>query len=80
MVQNLLFKKIKTGNQMYKVKTHSGAKKRFKKTKNGHIKCAKPFRRHLLTKKSNKRKRAMRLSLILKTCDKHHIAPLLPYL
>lgn len=65
---------------MNKVKTHSGAKKRFSKTKNGKIKCAKPFRRHLLTKKTAKRKRGMRSPLFLKTADVRHIIHLLPYI
>ncbi len=64
---------------MPKVKTHSGAKKRFKKNKNGLIKAAKPFRRHLLTKKNQKRKRRLRSGLYLKKCDIGHIRPLLPY-
>ena len=33
-----------------KTKTHSGAKKRFKVTKNGHLKGALVFTRHILTK------------------------------
>ena len=45
---------------MPKLKTHSGAKKRFKMTKKGKIKRAQAFRRHILTKKSTKRKRALR--------------------
>ncbi len=64
---------------MPKVKTHSGAKKRFKKLKSGAIKAARPFRRHLLTKKSAKRKRGLRSDLYLCNADKGHIAPLLPY-
>lgn len=64
---------------MTKVKTHSGAKKRFKKTKSGKIKATKPFRRHLLTKKSAKRKRQLRNGLYVGTSDRGHIAPLLPY-
>jgi large subunit ribosomal protein L35 len=64
---------------MYKVKTHSGAKKRFKKTKSGKIKAARPFHRHLLTKKSQKRKRSLRKAFYINYCDVGHIAPLLPY-
>jgi large subunit ribosomal protein L35 len=64
---------------MPKVKTHSGAKKRFKKLKSGLIKAARPFRRHLLTKKSRKTKRELRQPLYLSKADKGHIAPLLPY-
>ena len=44
---------------MPKVKTNSSAKKRFKVTGTGKITHQKAFRRHLLTKKSKKRKRAM---------------------
>ena len=43
-----------------KIKTHSGAKKRFKVTKNGHVKRAHAFTSHILTKKSTKRKRGLR--------------------
>ena len=44
-----------------KTKTHSGAKKRFKVTKNGHVKRAHAFTSHILTKKSTKRKRGLRM-------------------
>ena len=37
---------------MPKIKTHSGAKKRFKLTKNGKVKRDKAFRSHILTIKS----------------------------
>jgi large subunit ribosomal protein L35 len=47
---------------MPKVKTHSRAKKTFKITGTGKIAYRKPTRGHLLTKKSNKRKRALRIS------------------
>jgi large subunit ribosomal protein L35 len=63
-----------------KVKTHSGAKKRFKITKSGKIKAARPYRRHLLTKKSSNRKRHLRTALYLEKCDAVHIVPLLPYI
>lgn len=42
---------------MPKVKTHSRAKKTFKVTGTGELKYQKQGRRHLLTKKSKKRKR-----------------------
>ncbi len=45
---------------MPKVKTNSSAKKRFKVTGTGKIVFQKPFKRHILTKKSTKRKRGMR--------------------
>jgi len=64
---------------MPKVKTHSGAKKRFKKLKSGLIKAASPFKRHLLTKKSPKRKRDMRRAMYISSRFEGHVAPLLPY-
>lgn len=45
--------------QMPKVKTNSSAKKRFKVTGTGKITHQKSFKRHILTKKSKKRKRAL---------------------
>ena len=39
-----------------KVKTHSGAKKRFQITASGKIKRKNAFKRHILTKKTSKRK------------------------
>jgi large subunit ribosomal protein L35 len=45
---------------MPKVKTNSSAKKRFKVTGTGKITHQKSFKRHILTKKSKKRKRALR--------------------
>lgn len=45
---------------MPKVKTNSSAKKRFKLTGSGKITHQKAFKRHILTKKSKKRKRSMR--------------------
>jgi large subunit ribosomal protein L35 len=46
---------------MPKVKTHSRAKKTFKVTGTGKISFRKPYRGHLLTKKSKGRKRALRV-------------------
>ena len=40
---------------MPKLKTHSGAKKRFNLTKTGKVKRAKAFKSHILTKKDTKR-------------------------
>ncbi|MGC2309996.1 MAG: 50S ribosomal protein L35 [Candidatus Babeliaceae bacterium] len=60
------------------MKTHSGAKKRFKKLKSGLVKASRPFRRHLLSKKSAKRKRHLRSALYIGKSDIKHIAPLLP--
>lgn len=50
---------------MPKMKSHSGAKKRFKKTGNGKIKRKKANKGHLLTKKTGKRKRQLRKSVVI---------------
>lgn len=64
---------------MVKVKTNSAAKKRFGKiTKNGKIKRAKAFRRHLLTRKSAKRKRNLRHGSFVHASDAKRIIQLLP--
>ena len=50
---------------MPKMKTHSGAKKRFKKTAGGKIRARHAFSSHILEKKSPKRKRHMALAIVL---------------
>ena len=50
---------------MPKMKSHSGVKKRFKKTGNGKLKRKKANKGHLLTKKSSKRKRQLRKSVVI---------------
>ena len=45
---------------MPKIKTHSGAKKRFALTKNGKVKRGKAFRSHILTKKSPQKMRNLK--------------------
>ena len=45
---------------MPKLKTHRGAAKRFKKTGTGKFKRSQSHLRHILTKKSTKRKRHLR--------------------
>jgi len=45
---------------MPKMKTNSAAKKRFKKLKSGKVKRSCSLRRHILTKKTRKRKRHLR--------------------
>ena len=48
-----------TKEAMPKMKTKSGAKKRFKLTGTGEIKQKHAFKRHILTKKETKRKRSL---------------------
>jgi large subunit ribosomal protein L35 len=50
---------------MPKMKSNSGASKRFKKTASGKLKRHKAFRSHILTSKSRKRKRALRKSTLV---------------
>ena len=50
-----------------KMKTHKGAKKRFKVTGSGKVKRMKAFKSHILTKKTSKRKRNLRRAAIIAT-------------
>ncbi|MDO3380013.1 50S ribosomal protein L35 [Geoalkalibacter halelectricus] len=65
---------------MPKIKTNRGAAKRFSKTGTGKIRRAKAFRRHILTKKSTKRKRNLRGGAIIDSRDHANVARLIPYL
>lgn len=62
---------------MPKVKTNSSAKKRFKITGTGEITFQKPFKRHILTKKSKKRKRNLRKAGIVGPANKDFVQRLL---
>jgi large subunit ribosomal protein L35 len=62
---------------MPKVKTNSSAKKRFKVTGTGEITFQKAFKRHILTKKTKKRKRAMRKPGILGPTNRDFVQRLL---
>jgi large subunit ribosomal protein L35 len=62
---------------MPKVKTNSSAKKRFKVTGSGEITFQKPFKRHILTKKSKKRKRNMRKAGVVGAANKDFVQRLL---
>ncbi len=64
---------------MPKMKTHKGAKKRFKVTGKGKILRSKAFKSHLLTKKSSKRKRSLRKRALVDSTDVHRIKRVLPY-
>ena len=52
---------------MPKMKSHQGAKKRFKVTGTGKVKRMKAFKSHILTKKTSKRKRNLRRATIVAT-------------
>ena len=52
---------------MPKMKSHKGARKRFKLTGSGKVKRMKAFKSHILTKKSPKRKRGLRQATTMTT-------------
>ena len=54
---------------MPKMKTHSGAKKRFKLTGTGKVRGRHPFTSHILEKKSPKRKRALGRPAVISADD-----------
>jgi large subunit ribosomal protein L35 len=62
---------------MPKMKTHRGAAKRFKKTSTGRIKRGHAFHSHILTKKSQKRKRNLRGTTMLAKSDQKRVTRLL---
>lgn len=64
---------------MPKIKTHTGAKKRFKLTKNGKVKRAHAYRSHILNKKTTKRKRALRAGAYADSTNAPTIKKLIPY-
>ena len=63
---------------MPKMKTKSGAKKRFKLTGTGEIKRKHAYKSHILTKKETKRKRNLTKMTTVHPSDKKSILELLP--
>lgn len=64
---------------MPKMKTHSGAKKRFKLSKTGKVKRSHAFASHILTKKSTKRKRGLRKGAYADETNAPAIRKMIPY-
>ena len=64
---------------MPKLKSHSGAKKRFNLTKNGKVKRAHAFKSHILTKKYTKRKRGLRSGAYADVTNVAAIREMIPY-
>jgi large subunit ribosomal protein L35 len=60
-----------------KKKTKRAAAKRFKLTGRGKVRRAKAFKRHILTKKSAKRKRHLRKNTVMSHADERRIKRLL---
>jgi large subunit ribosomal protein L35 len=66
-------------DKMPKLKTNRGAAKRFARTASGAFKRIASHRRHILTKKSSKRKRHLRGSHLLHKVDAPAARRMIPY-
>ncbi|MCE2570388.1 50S ribosomal protein L35 [Motilimonas eburnea] len=64
---------------MPKMKTNKGAAKRFKKTASGGFKCKQSHLRHILTKKSTKRKRHLRAKSMVAASDVAQVRRMMPF-
>ena len=64
---------------MPKIKTHSGAKKRFELTKKGKVVRAHAYKSHILNKKTTKRKRNLRKTAIADVTNVAQVKRLIPY-
>jgi len=62
---------------MPKMKSNSGAKKRFKVTAKGRLKREKAYANHILTKKSQKRKRGLRKKALVDPTDESRMKRLI---
>lgn len=64
---------------MYKLKTHSGSKKRFKFTASGKILRGHANKSHILNKKTRKRKRFLRTVAVVDKTNALQVSKLMPY-
>ncbi|RKZ01597.1 MAG: 50S ribosomal protein L35 [Candidatus Hydrothermota bacterium] len=64
---------------MPKMKTKRAAAKRFRITGGGKVRRFKAFHGHLLSKKSRKRKRALRQAAVVHKTDIRRLKVMLPY-
>jgi large subunit ribosomal protein L35 len=64
---------------MPKLKTKRGAAKRFKRTAGGKFLRSSAFKRHILTSKTTKRKRALRGMTLISDADSARLERMLPY-
>jgi large subunit ribosomal protein L35 len=64
---------------MPKIKTNRAAAKRFKRTGSGKYMFAKSHASHILTKKTRKRKRALRQQQVLDATNLKAVKRMLPY-
>ena len=64
---------------MPKMKTKRGASKRFNVQGRGGIKRSKAFLRHILTKKTTKRKRGLRGTVMIDDSNRRAVKAMMPY-
>ena len=64
---------------MPKMKTKSGAKKRFRVRPGGTVKRGQAFKRHILTKKTTKVKRHLRGTVTVNASDSASVRAMMPY-
>lgn len=64
---------------MNKMKTHSGSKKRFKITGTGKVSRTQAGKKHILTKKSRKRKNDLGKSIVASKANTANIKEMIPY-
>ncbi len=64
---------------MPKMKSHSGAKKRFKLTATGKVKRGHQGKNHILSKKTTKRKRRLRSTAYVCQTQEKTIKSIIPY-
>ena len=64
---------------MPKMKTKSGAKKRFRVRGSGSVKRSQAFKRHILTKRTTKNKRQLRGSTGVHSTNVASVKAMLPY-
>ena len=64
---------------MPKLKTHKGAAKRFRLTASGKAKRGHSHARHILTKKTTKRKRNLDIDVMVSVADEPMVKRMLPY-
>ena len=75
----MIFDSPEKEKTMPKIKTHSGAKKRFKVSKNGKVLRAHAYKSHILNKKTTKRKRNLRKTTVADVTNVVQIKRLIPY-
>jgi large subunit ribosomal protein L35 len=66
--------------KVFKTKTHSGSKKRFKVSGTGKVMRAHANKNHILNKKSRKRKRGLRQTALVDKTNLAQVRRLIPYM